>query len=70
MSVLCENALVFELIDTKAGQWNMDLLQAILNHKDIVQIMQILVIGEEVSDKLVWGENLDGKFTVKNAYYL
>ena len=65
-----ENALVCELINRVTGEWNMDKLNSWFQPEDRLEIMYIPLSTIDTNDRLIWAENISGKFTIKSAYVL
>ncbi|CAN1789810.1 Putative ribonuclease H protein At1g65750 [Linum perenne] len=56
---------------TKSGIWDMDRLRPILNDDAICEIMGMTPSGEDRGeDAWVWGEEINGWFSIRSAYDL
>lgn len=65
ISVLPKNAVVANLIDTKKGWWNLDLLHSIFNDTDVEAILKIPISLQGCADRLLWRDSSNGCFSVK-----
>ena len=48
------NMVVKDLIDNDKGGWNLDLLNNILHHEDVEEVLRVSVLTNGDEDALVW----------------
>ncbi|WOG95609.1 hypothetical protein DCAR_0414934 [Daucus carota subsp. sativus] len=65
-----DNATVDQLMVTEGGQWDIDIVEDLLNVKDKQCILNTMVGGDREEDVLYWNEDLSGDYTVKSAYQM
>ena len=63
-------ALVKDLINRDAFEWDMELVKWYFNAKDASAILGIPLSLSSRRDRLIWAANNSGKFLVKSAYAL
>jgi hypothetical protein len=69
-SILDAAAKVEELIDHDRKGWNLSLLSETFNEEDRVAIQSVPISCTNQPDKLVWGGNKNGVFSVSSAYHM
>lgn len=63
-----ENLTVADLCMQGSPTWNVDLLQALLEPKDVNRVLQVPVFGCGEEDKLIWAFSPNGVYSVKSGY--
>ena len=67
---LHQDTRVSELIDYAEASWKLDVLDALFLPHEADVIKGILIISRLPTDKLIWVEEPNGKFSIKSAYRL
>ncbi|KAK4420065.1 hypothetical protein Salat_2419400 [Sesamum alatum] len=70
VSVLSENAWVFELVLQDGADWNLELLNQIFCAEDAEAISALPIPNTLTQDKLIWHFSATGEFSVRSAYNL
>jgi hypothetical protein len=67
---LDENALVSELIDTNSKMWRREAVRSWFNPHEAKKILSIPLSHRLPEDKIIWGWEKNGEFSVRSAYHL
>lgn len=59
---------VADLIDPTECNWDAEAIKSIFNQRDTELILKIPIPRQQVQDKIIWGPEVDGKFSVKSCY--
>ncbi|XP_019172074.1 PREDICTED: uncharacterized protein LOC109167507 [Ipomoea nil] len=65
---LMEHVTVADLIDPNLYGWDEDVIRSMFNQRDANLIMRIPLPRHHAHDKLIWGTEDDGMFSVKSCY--
>ena len=60
---------VDKLIDVAKKEWNIEMVKQVLNDSDAELVMKIPLSRLCMPDKLIWRDSINGKITVKSAYF-
>jgi hypothetical protein len=69
-SILPSEACVSSLIHAEGGTWNKDLIDSAFLPSEAKLISSLVLSTMGLDDKLVWGREQDGKYTVRSGYRL
>lgn len=59
-----------EIINANRGRWKDNLIHITFKPKETEIIYNLPVIRMGAKDKLIWGQAINGKFSVKSSYHL
>ena len=60
---------VEKLIDAEKREWNSEVVKQVLNDRDAELVLKIPLSRHCMPDKLIWRDSINGKITVKSAYF-
>lgn len=70
ISILQAEAKVCDLIDEVNRCWKVDLVNVVFSKEEAEVVRSIPISQGGLTDKLVWGQTKDGKYSVRSAYHM
>jgi len=68
MAAGMEHLKVADLLEPNSYGWKWELINALFNERDKVEIGKLAIIEPEEEDRLIWKFNNKGNYTVKSTY--
>lgn len=69
ITILDHKATVHALIDTTAGDWNINLIHQIFNSREAEAIWRLPISRANADDQMKWRPAPSGQFSVKSVYH-